>query len=201
MNRRTSIVVTGCLALALIAAPVPAVAHVAIEGADDFTGGMLHPFFVLFHLLVVIGLGLLLAQQGLAHTRAAVPAFTASLIAGFLSAGVEFAALLPTRGILLHTALLVGLLVALARPLPRFVPAVIAALAGLAIGIESVPEFGTLWTVVLALTGTGLSVSLLLINVLAAASYARRPWQIVGLRVIGSWIGACGLMVSALALR
>jgi hydrogenase/urease accessory protein HupE len=199
MIRRVGIVATVCLAL--IAAPLPAVAHVAIEGADDFTGGLLHPFFVLSHLLVIIGLGLLLAQQTLSHTKAAVPAFTAGLLAGFLSAGFDFPLPFSMRGVLLGTALVVGLLVAVARRLPRFLPAAIAAIAGLAIGIDSVPESGTLWTLLLALTGTGLSVSLLLINVAAVSGYARRPWQAIALRVFGSWIGACSLMVSALALR
>jgi hypothetical protein len=46
-----------------------------------------------------------------------------------------------------------------------------------------------------------LSVCLVLVNVVAVGSYARRPWQAIGLRVLGSWIGACSLMVSALALR
>jgi hydrogenase/urease accessory protein HupE len=191
----------GTIALALIAAPLPAVAHVAIEGADDFTAGLLHPFFVLAHLLAVIGLGLLLAQQGLSHTKAAVPAFTATLIAGFLWAGFGMASPVPPSGMLLATALVIGLLVAVARPVPRLIPAILAAIAGFAIGIDSVPESGAPWKTLLALTGTGLSVCLLMINVLAIASYARRPWQAIGLRVLGSWIGACSLMVSALALR
>jgi hydrogenase/urease accessory protein HupE len=201
MIRHGRIAAAGTLAFALIAAPLPAVAHVAIEGADDFTAGVLHPFFVLAHLLAIIGLGLLLAQQGLSHIKAAVPAFTATLIAGFLWPAFGIAALIPTSGMLLGTALVIGLLVAAARPVPRWAPAVLAALAGFAVGIDSVPESGTLWTTVLALTGTGLSVCLLLVNVLALASYARRPWQAIGLRVLGSWIGACSLMVSALALR
>lgn len=201
MIRRPAIIATPCLTLALIAAPLPAVAHVAIEGADDFTGGLLHPFFVLSHLLVIVGLGVLLAQQTLSHTRAMVPAFMVSLIAGFVAGGLAISLPVSMRGVLLGTALVVGLLVAVARPLPRFVPAAVGAIAGFAVGIDSVPGIGTLWTMLLALTGTGLSVSLLLVNVLAAASYARRPWQTIGLRVIGSWIGACSLMVSALALR
>jgi hydrogenase/urease accessory protein HupE len=174
---------------------------VAIEGADDFTAGLLHPFFVLSHMLVLVGLGLLLAQQPLSHTKAAVPAFTATLLAGFLTASLQFHLPFSMRGVLLGVALSAGLLVALARPLPRFVPAALAAVAGFAIGIDSVPESGSLWTMLLALTGTGLSVCLVLVNVVAVGSYARRPWQAIGLRVLGSWIGACSLMVSALALR
>ena len=201
MIGRRALLAAGGLAAALIVSPLPARAHVAIAGADDFTAGLLHPFFVLSHLLVIAGLGLLLAQQSLAHVKAAVPAFTACLLAGFLCAGLALEPPVAPRGALLGTALAAGLLVALGRPLPRALPAALAAIAGLAIGFDSVPEDLALWPTLLAMTGTGLSVSLLLINLVALGGYARRPWQVIGLRVLGSWIGACSLMVSALALR
>ena len=37
--------------------------------------------------------------------------------------------------------------------------------------------------------------------VLAGSSYLTQGWQRIGMRVVGSWIGACALMVAALAMR
>ena len=188
-------------ALAFLATAQPAAAHVAIEGASDFTAGLIHPFFVLSHLLVIIGLGLFLAQQPFASTKLAIAAFVATLLGGFFLGVLGFAAAFPSRGVLLATAISLGLLVAWARAQPRIIAVVLAAAAGLAIGVDSFPEEGTFWAVMAGVTGTSLSVSMLLINVLAGAGYLTLGWQRIGMRVVGSWIGACGLMVAALAMR
>lgn len=187
--------------LALLAAMQPAAAHVAIEGAGDFTAGLIHPFFVLSHLLVIVALGLLLAQQPFASTKFAIAAFVAALLGGFGAGALELAAAFPARGVLLAAAVSLGLLVAWARVQPRAVPVILAAAAGLAIGIDSFPEDGAFWSVLAGITGTALSVSILLINVLAGAGYLTQGWQRIGMRVVGSWIGACALMVAALTLR
>lgn len=187
--------------LALLAATQPAAAHVAIEGAGDFTAGVIHPFFVLSHLLVIVALGLLLAQQPFASSKPAIAAFVATLLGGFAAAALGVAATFPSRGVLLATAIALGLLVAWARVQPRVIAIVLAAAAGLAIGIDSFPEEGAFWSVLAGITGTALSVSILLINVLAGAGYLTQSWQRIGMRVVGSWIGACALMVAALTLR
>ena len=193
---------TPLICLALLADMQPAAAHVAIEGAGDFTGGLLHPFVVLSHLLVIVALGLFLAQQPFASTRLAIAAFVATLLAGFAAAAArDVAASFPSRGVLLAAALALGLMVAWARAQPRLVAVLLAAASGLAIGIDSFPEEGAFWPVLASITGTGLSVSILLINVLAGAGYLTRDWQRIGMRVVGSWIGACALMVAALTLR
>ncbi len=187
--------------LALLVAARPAMAHVSIDGAGDFTGGLLHPFFVLSHLLVIVAFGLFLAQQPFASTKLAIATFVAALLGGFAAMALGMAAGFPSRGVLLSAALVLGLLVAWARVQPRLVAVVLAAAGGLAIGIDSFPEEGAFWPVLAGITGTALSVSILLINVLAGAGYLTRDWQRIGLRVIGSWIGACALMVAALTLR
>lgn len=198
-RRVSGIALTG--ALVLLATTQPAMAHVAIEGASDFTAGLIHPFFVLSHLLVIIGLGLFLAQQPFASTKLAMAAFVAMLLGGFATAALGVATTFPSRGVLLAAAISLGLLVAWARVQPRAVAAILAAVAGIAIGIDSFPEEGTFWAVMAGVTGTALSVSILLVNVLAGAGYLTLGWQRIGMRVIGSWIGACGLMVAALAMR
>lgn len=201
MNRRTVTTVLCAGALAFLAAARPASAHVAIEGASDFTAGLIHPFFVLSHLLVIIGLGLLFAQQPFANIKLAIAAFVVTLLGGFAAAALGVVAVFPAESVLLATAIGCGLLVAWAHPLPRLVAVVLAAAAGTAIGIDSFPEEGAFWPTMAGVTGTSLSVSLLLINVLAGAGYLTLGWQRIGMRVVGSWIGACALMVAALAMR
>jgi hydrogenase/urease accessory protein HupE len=187
-----------CLGLT---AAQPALAHVAIEGADDFTNGLLHPFLVLSHMLVILGLGLLLGQQDFAKVRPAMAAFVAALLGGFAAAAIVPGATVPVAGVLLAMAVALGLLVALARGLPPILSAFLAMIAGAAIGFDSFPEDGTLWPTLASITGTGLSVCILLVNVLAGVGYLTRDWQRVGVRIVGSWIGACALMVGALAMR
>jgi hydrogenase/urease accessory protein HupE len=184
-----------------LAAAQPALAHVAIEGADDFTAGLLHPFFVLSHMLVIVGLGLLLGQQDFTRVRLALAAFVAALLAGFAAAAIVPGAAVPVDGVLLATAVSVGLLVALARGLPPIVTAGLALVVGAAVGFDSFPEAGPVWSRLAGVTGTALSVCILLVNVLAAVGYLTRDWQRIGVRVVGSWIGACALMVGALAMR
>lgn len=198
-TRRFAAAALGALAICL--APQAASAHVAIAGADDFTAGLLHPLFVPAHLLTILALGLLLAQQQFAHVKATLPLFTGALIIGLAAGELASAAPDMLEIALLATAATLGLLVALARPLPRWIVPVLAAIGGLAIGLDSSPETGSAWRSFLALTGTGISACLLVVNVLVLAGYLRRPWQRIGIRVVGSWIGASALMVSALMLR
>lgn len=182
------------------ACTTPAVAHLALDGADDFTAGLLHPLIVPGQMLVIASAGLLLGQQGMAAIRAALPALTVTLIGG-LAAGGFGVDLGATNLALLALAAAFGLLVALARPLPLALPIVLGACAGFAIGLDSAPETGAVWSGAMALLGSGVSVLLILLNIVALASAAKRPWQTIGLRVVGSWIGAAALMVSALALH
>lgn len=201
MIRAGRLAAAALVPLAACITPRGAVAHVAIAGADDFTAGLLHPVFVLGHILTIVALGLLLGQQGSAHLKAALPSFTAALAAGLIGAGVSLAPSGSVESVLLAIAVGLGCLVALARPIPRRIVAAVAAAAGFAIGIDSAPDLQSPWRSFLALAATGISVSLLLINVIVAAGYLNRPWQRIGVRVAGSWIGAAALMVSALTLR
>jgi len=188
------------VAFSSLFATQPAWAHVAVEGADNFTAGMLHPFFVLPHLLVILALGLFLDQQGIAKARPALAAFVMALAGGFAGAALDLVSVFPVRGLLLGAALCLGLLVAWSRALPyAVVPA--AAVTGFAIALDSLPEDGAVWSNLISAVGTSLSLSFTLLNVMAFASMLTRGWQRIGLRVLGSWIGASALMVAALSLR
>jgi len=90
-----------------------------------------------------------------------------------------------------------------ARLRPPAAPALgLAALAGLAQG--SVGAFGEPAAAarpLLYATGYALGLGLLLFHVENLAVRARAFWLQVGIRVVGSWIAAVGVLISVLALR
>jgi hypothetical protein len=89
-------------------------------------------------------------------------------------------------------------LVALGRPLPAAVPAAIAGVTGLALGLDSPPEAITLGAATVTLVGTWLSASLAVALLATLASLLTRAWQRIGLRIVGSWLAASAMLVLAL---
>lgn len=185
-------------AVLLIAAP--ARAHMNAD-VGDFYQGLLQPFLHLEFLGSALAIALWSTQQA---ERAAL-----SICAGFgLCVGIgSAAAWLGAEGTATVWAprlcmLVVGVLVAArARP-PAVAGAALAGLIGLAQGHAAtasdreVIARPVLWTVGLAV-GAGL----LGAYANAATQRFRAFWVQVGVRVLGSWIAAVGLMVSVLAVR
>jgi urease accessory protein len=102
--------------------------------------------------------------------------------------------------LLLLAAMTAGLLVALGEPVAGSAAAALTGLAGISVGIDSVPEPLTRKETWLALAGTGLGAVLILSYVGGVAAWLRQPWQRIGIRVAGSWTAASALLVLALAL-
>jgi urease accessory protein len=186
----------------------PSAAHTVTEGTSGFTDGLQHPFGLPAHMMTILGLGLLLGQRDLAILRWPIYGFLVGLVAG-LSAAPFLATDAMTAGLSvaqLALVAVVGSLIALARPLPVLLLASFAAIGGACLGLDSAPEDATLQQTVACLAGTGIALILVLLNVVALTNYAmaqavRRPWQMIGVRIVGSWITAAGLMVLALHMR
>ena len=183
------------VALALMAEP--ASAHEIIPGVTGFPGGLLHPVLVPAHLMTLIGLGLLAG-----HSKArlvAVLVFAAALIGGLgaiaLGTGETRAPL-----VMLGVAAICGLLVAAALPIPRLIVWLIAAVAGVAIGLDSPPDVISIRMAYVIMLGTWLGAVLVLTILAELAARVRRDWQLIGLRVLGSWIAASAILVLALRL-
>lgn len=174
-------------------------AHSPIEGIGRFYGGMLHPLLVPSHLLLLIGLGLWIGQQGLRHIEVGLLAFAAGLLPGLACAGLGYASPLPVP-LLLAPAAMMGLWVAAGWKLPREVIGVVALAAGLLIGLDSLPDAGSPRELALTLLGTGLGAGFLLVHEVALTEFLQRPWQRIGVRILGSWVGAISIMVLALAV-
>lgn len=184
-----------CLALAL---PGAALAHGSIQGVDHFSGGLLHPLVEPTHLLSIVALGLLVGQRGIARGEAALFCFAAGVAAGLIAAA--FAPSLDGDVPLLAIALLAGLVVALALPLPGAALAAIAGVIGAGVGIGSNPEALSGPPLAAALAGAGIGATLWLLAVAAIVNTLHKPWLRVLVRVIASWASASSILVLALWL-
>jgi len=158
-------------------------AHSPIEGIDGFYGGLLHPILVPAHALGLLALGLFIGQQDSRHRRGAAAMFAVAL----------------AGEILLVDAAALGALVAIARPPPRPIGWLAAAVTGATIGLDSPPQVISMALGTITLIGTGLGACITLAIVVEVTSYLRRDWQQLGMRILGSWIAASAML--ALAVR
>lgn len=184
-------------ALAVLVDPRPSLAHTLIPGLGGFYGGLLHPPLVPAHAMALLGLGLLLGQQNARDRFALLMIFAAALVAGI---GVIVAAFaFEDAGIVvLATAGVAGVLVAVARPVSRLVSAALAAFIGIALALDSVPEQISIRASLIELAGTSVGACLALLAVASLAAVGQRPWQRIGMRILGSWTGAAAIFVLAL---
>lgn len=192
---------TGLIALLSLITPISAW---AIGGASTnfFVQGLNHPMMIPAHLIVVFALGLLLGQQGWKQVRVVLPAFIVVFAGALLMTRIQSVSW-NTEMTLLPLAGLTGLLLTLKRQVPLLLSLVIAVIAAAVIGMDSsVPQIPGLQLrkVYAHLSGSGVSVSALLLVVTFIALALRNVLQGVVLRILGAWCTAGALLVLALLL-
>lgn len=181
--------------LAGLLASGPAQAHDVVVGVGGFWGGVAHPLLVPAHALALVALALMLGQTP--RHRVGLWLFAAGLLAGIGLIVAAFA--IVTDQAVLVVAVIAGLAAALGRPLP-LVAGALAATAGVVIMLDSVPQDISMWATFLALVGTATS-AILAVTILAElARRLGRPWQRIGLRILGSWAAASAILVLGLRL-
>ena len=151
--------------------------------------------------MALLALGLLIGQQRFTRSLALAPmAFAAGLAAGL--AAIAFAVgQTSAANVLLTTAALSGLMVALARPLPVFVCVALAAVVGVALGADSPPDVISISAATVMLVGTGVGACIALASIVLCVRYLARAPQIgprTGVRILGSWVAASAVLVLAL---
>lgn len=167
-----------------------------------FTAGALEPLLAPAHLIVLLGLGLLLGQQGKHHWKAAFPSFIAALLAGLLLSNAYHDPFhLDNALVLLLIAGVAGLLTVLAYPLPRWFTWVLVMKGGMMVGLDTVPTLLpglAAHKIYLTLAGAAFSSSVLLVGLAVFSLFLHKVWEGVGVRVLGSWVTASAVLTLAL---
>ena len=167
---------------------------------DFFLRGLGHFLQFPAHVMVLVGFGLLLGQQGWHHVRFGWLAFVLALVVG-LGMTQLYAATWPLNTLLLGLACVVGCLLALRLRLPLWSSVLLLVVVGLLIGFGSAPAaFPGMKPLKMyaALAGTAVADSLTVLLLAVLAGGLRTLLDGVILRVLGSWVAASALMVLAL---
>jgi urease accessory protein len=167
---------------------------------SGFVAGLSHPLALPAHVLALLALGLLIGQQTPGRRVHSSAAFVIGLAAGLTAIALGIGQT-SAADVLLATAFASGVLAAVARPLPTFACAMIAAIAGVTLGLDSPPEAVSIAVATAMLIGTGFGASLALAVIVAGTSYLTGVrdwiWAGVGGRILGSWIAASAILVLA----
>lgn len=169
--------------------------HNPVEGIGSFYGGALHPLVVPEQILLLLTLSASLGQQGIASLRRAVPVGLVALLVGvFLQPSLAW---VPPQSPLLALAMLLGLTVAAQLRLPRTLAPVLAGLVGLGVGLGTDALEIPAGEELLFQVGAVLGASFCLLCFSVWFESAKRPWQRIVVRVLGSWAAAASMIVLA----
>jgi urease accessory protein len=175
-------------------------AHSAAKGIGDFYAGALHPLTSLEHLLPFLAFGILAGQQG----QKAEPVLAAFCVALLVGAGVApWLGVLPGLAIVnIGSSVVLGALVALARPLPAALFYAVAVVFGLSHGIANGEGMAEGMKPYLFVPGVALAGLVVTAYGLVMTDWLLRRqagWIHIAVRVAGSWIAAIGILVLAVS--
>ena len=147
--------------------------------------------------LAIVALGLL--GQPARFPSLALLALAAGLLAG--SAAIAFGVGETAAAIvLLALAAIAAASVIAARAPPNWATALLACAIGATLPLNAPPHAITIAGAIAAQVGFALAGLVVLSATAFGAMHATRPWQRVGLRILGSWIAASAVLVLALRL-
>ena len=176
----------------------PAFAHAPIMGIGGVAGGVLHALLIPEHGLSLLALGLVLGRQQPAVRRKGLLIF-----AGAMACALIATALLAEEtlagDVLIVAAGVLGLLVAAAW-MPPSLALPLAAIAGLAIALDSRPEATETAEIVRMLVGSGIGAIAALAIVAEGSVLLKSHAQFIVARVAGSWIAAIAILVLSLRI-
>jgi urease accessory protein len=191
-----SCVSAGLVAFPLLLWPTGVSAH-PMPGVGDFYAGILHPLTAIESLLPMIALSLFAGQQVRKSAIIIVAVFPISLMAGAALGGLARSPAIA-GWINLGSMAVLGLLVAVARPLPAVLVVALSAVLGTTIGLANGAEIGRQVSPYRFIPGLALAGLLVVSYGIGCVRALRQPWLQVGFRVLGSWIAAVGILVLAL---
>lgn len=186
----------------LLAITADAHAHSAAKGIGDFYSGALHALTALEHVLPFLALGVLAGQQG----QKAEPVLGVFCIALLVGAALAiWIPALPYLAVLnIDSAIVLGGLVAIAKPLPAAIFYAIAVVFGLGHGFangEGMSEGIKPYLFIPGVALAGLVVTAYGLIVTDWLLRRKAGWLHIAVRVAGSWIAAIGILVLAVSGR
>ena len=177
--------------------PASALAHGSLAIGDFYTG-MLHPLLHLETLLPIFALALWSGQLGGPHSLRLPLIFLAAALLG-ASVGILEVELQFERPLLRLSMLVLGLLVATQGKPPALAAVAMALLFGIYHGHASTYDpGGQIARPLLFVAGLGSCIGLILFHIVTRVLRYQAFWVKTGVRVLGSWIAATGLLVLAL---
>ena len=176
-------------------------AHLMETGFGGFYDGIAHLFITPTDLLLVVGLALLAGQQGPAAGRRLLAVLPLTWwIGGAIGQILAFDGALVGLSTVLVT--LVGVLVAMARPLPPRAFVLGVSLSGLLFGlINGFTMPSQAGGVSLDLFGVVAAIAVVAVLISAQVSVTRRSSLRIAVQVLGSWIAAAGVLSLGLLAR
>ena len=189
----------GTVAGATLLLPGRAEAHLNSTGLGPVYDGFLHFFLSPEDLLPVLALSLYAGQRGAAFGRRVLFLLPAAwLLGGWV--GLGHTAIASTVVTALSFLLMGGLLAADTKLSLFWVPAIVLAL-GMSHGYFNGAGLGKVDSPGIALLGIGTAVFIFVALSTSIAVPIRRHWARIALRVAGSWIAACGILLAGWAAR
>lgn len=161
-----------------------------------FIGGFAQ-FFIPMHLLAVTALGLMAGQAR--YPKATLSVLALGMLVGSwtVASGIQES---PAALVLLALTAITGGLLILGRTVVAPVASFLASLTGVFIPANAPPHEITIAGAVSFQIGLAVAALMASALVMLAAASATRPWQRIGIRIVGSWITASAILVLALRL-
>jgi urease accessory protein len=149
------------------------------------------------HLLVIVALGLV--GQPARFPVFALCELAAGLLIGSLAIAFGIGET-PAATALLTLAVITGAILIAAWQPPTWLTGLLAFAIGIALALNAPPHAITIVGAVAAQVGFALAALVIFSTIALAAMHATRPWQRIGVRIVGSWIAASAVLVLVLRL-
>ena len=188
------------VAFTLLMWVTPAEAHLNSTGMGPFYDGLVHFLMSPEDIIPVFALALLAGLRGVEYGRRALFVLPIAWLLGAF-AGLSAAIAAPHPFIGAAWFLLLGGLVAADAKLSPRVTAILAALVGLYHGYLNGTGMGQSLTTLVVLMGLVFATFVLVALVAAFVVRLHASWMRIGVRVMGSWIAASGLLMLGWATR
>jgi hydrogenase/urease accessory protein HupE len=200
MKWSSSALVCVVIAVAIAVCPSHAEAHSPIKGFGTFYSHVLHPFAVPSHALLLTAAALMLGQHGRSPARNGFVALGLSFVVGLTAAKAEVVGDVR-EPLLLCGAFVIGCMVVLGRQIPALLSTLVAAGAGIAIGVDSATDTLGYRDGSLAFVGVAIGVLYLVMLVTGFTLKLTKFSHRIGVRIAGSWIVAASLLVLAVSVN